>query len=406
MTKHATDMTVMSVVCALAVAQQLGCEESTGAAQGSPTSNTAGTMSAGGTGTTDGGAAGSVSSSTAGTSGAGGAVTTAGSSSIGTGGSGAESGGTMGGGGGSAGTTSSGLVPTEANLKIAFAGDMDDGSGYQAVAQLIEDEGAHAFHTTGDMTYSDDPDAWWSATEAVLGPSFPVFLARGNHDDNSWSGFLPKAANHLGDAQRTAGAHDAAYKTVFKGLSMVAIRKGDTADDVHGLFAGDDHLWKMCVWHQNMAAMQIGGKGDEMGWGVYEACREEGAIIVTGHEHSYERTKTLVSTELQSVDGACSDGASLCIGPGRTFVTVTGLGGASIRDQQRCTPSADTPPFPSLDTSDASCPIWAAIYTSNQGANYGAQFFEFNVGGDPNKASGYFKTIDGDVIDTFDILHD
>ena len=87
-------------------------------------------------------------------------------------------------------------------------------------------------------------------------------------------------------------------------------------------------------------------------------------------------------------------------------MTVSGLGGTGIRDQQRCAPAADTAPFPSLNTDDTSCPIWASIYTSNQGATYGAQFIEFNVDGDPNKARGYFKNIEGEVIDTFDVQHD
>jgi hypothetical protein len=38
-----------------------------------------------------------------------------------------------------------------------------------------------------------------------------------------------------------------------------------------------------------------------------------------------------------------------------------------------------------------------------QGATYGALFIVFNVGGDTTKAQGYFKNIDGDVIDQFDI---
>lgn len=37
------------------------------------------------------------------------------------------------------------------------------------------------------------------------------------------------------------------------------------------------------------------------------------------------------------------------------------------------------------------------------GANYGAQF---NVGGDPKKATGYFKTISGTRIDDITITHD
>jgi hypothetical protein len=298
-------------------------------------------------------------------------------------------------------------VSTDANLKIAFAGDTADGTNWGNVLQLAIDEGAHAIVTTGDMTYDSDPAGWWSRTEGVVGQTFPVFLSRGNHDDGTWSGFAAEAANHLGGATRTAGPHDAAYKTVFKGLAIATIKKGDTGSTINGLLSGDDHIWRVCNWHQNQAKMQIGGKGDEMGWEVYDTCRAQGAIIMTGHEHSYERTKTMTSAVNQTIDSSCSSGSSLCVGPNRTFVTVTGLGGNSIRDQSRCTPASTTAPYPSLNTSDASCPIWASIYTSNQGATqYGAAFVTFNVDGNPKKARGYFKTTGGTVVDSYDILHD
>lgn len=193
---------------------------------------------------------------------------------------------------------------------------------------------------------------------------------------------------------------------MFRGLSIGTIKLGDTATSVNNLFASDNCLWRVCSWHQNMAKMQVGGKGDEMGWPVYEACRQQGAIIMSGHEHTYHRTKTLTNTQTQIIDTTCSGGSSLCVGAGRTFVNVVGLGGTGIRNQVRCTPSSTTVPFPSLNTSDASCPIWAAIYTSDQGANYGAQFITFNVGGNPKKATGYFKNISGATVDTFTITHD
>ena len=59
--------------------------------------------------------------------------------------------------------------------------------------------------------------------------------------------------------------------------------------------AQSDATWKICAWHKNQQAMQVGGKSDEVGWSAYEACREAGALIATGHEHTYERTKTLTS---------------------------------------------------------------------------------------------------------------
>ena len=316
----------------------------------------------------------------------------------GTGGSGA------GGSGGSAG--SPGGISTDPGLKVAFVGDTSDSTNYSNVLNLVKNEGAAALVIAGDMTYDADPNGWWATTESVLGQTFPVFLARGNHDDTSWSGFLPEAANHLGGATRVNGPHNAAYKTLFRGLNLVTIRKGDTDTTISNLFGTDTHLWKVCYWHQNQNKMQVGAKSDEMGWAVYEMCRQKGAIIVTGHEHTYHRTKTMTDVTLQIIDPYCSSGSSVCVGPNRTFVSVVGTGGTGLRSQVRCTPTASTAPYASLNTSDPSCPIWASIYTTNQGATYGAQFIVYNVDGNPKKARSYFKNINGVVIDSFDIFRD
>jgi predicted phosphodiesterase len=299
-----------------------------------------------------------------------------------------------------------GTVPTDPNLKIAFVGDTADGNNWKSVLTLVQNEGAAAVMVAGDMTYDADPAGWWTATESKVGQTWPVFLARGNHDDSSWSGFLGEAANHLGGATRTNGPHNAAYKTVYRGLTLINIKKGDTATTINNLVGSDNHIWKVCGWHQNQNKMQVGGKGDEMGWGVYEACRQQGAIIITGHEHTYHRTKTMTSTTNQTIDSSCATGNHLCVGPNRTFVTVVGTGGTGLRSQVRCTPTSSTAPFPSLNTSDPSCPIWASIYTTNQGAKFGALFITFNVDGNQKKAHAYFKNISGTTIDTYDIFAD
>jgi predicted phosphodiesterase len=288
-------------------------------------------------------------------------------------------------------------VSTDKNLKVAMVGDTDHYANYQHVLELVKSEGAQALLVNGDMTYSSNPTAFWDMTDSVLGADFPVFIARGNHDDDSWPSFQPRALSHLGGAERIAGAHDSNYKTIFHGLSVVAIRKGDTADKISSLLKDDPHAWKICQWHQNQKTMQVGGKSDEMGWGVYEACRQAGAIIQTGHEHSYERTRTLIDTSTQTVDPSCNSATDLCVGPGRTFVTVTGLGGSSVRPQLLCLPST----FPYGCKGE-----WGSIYTSNQGATYGVQFMTFNVNGSPKKAKGYFKDLNGVTADQFSVTYD
>ncbi|MBI4674319.1 MAG: hypothetical protein HY741_21970 [Chloroflexi bacterium] len=198
--------------------------------------------------------------------------------------------------------------------------------------------------------------------------------------------------------------NDEMYAVTFKGLKIVFVgeageRAGDStyAPFIERQLAGDDHLWKICSWHKNQKAMQIGGKSDDMGWKVYETCKAHGAIIATAHEHSYHRTKTLTNIQDQIVDPDWSDPNRLRVAPGATFVFVSGLGGKSIRDQERCLPT--TYPYGCKGE-------WAKIYTRDQRARYGALFITFNVGGNSQRAEGYFKNVEGELVDEFEVIAD
>jgi hypothetical protein len=200
---------------------------------------------------------------------------------------------------------------------------------------------------------------------------------------------------------------DEMYSVTYRGLKMVFVGQdgasaGDTiyAPYIRSQLTTDNHIWKICSWHRDQNAMQVGDKDDEMGWKVYETCKDLGAIIATAHEHSYHRTKTLTSMQEQLVDPSCPDPDHLCVAkgsPGKSFVFVSGLGGREVRAQQRCVPASR--PYGCKGE-------WATIYTQTQGATFGALFITFNVDGDPRKAQGYFKNIDGQVVDAFDVRVD
>lgn len=299
----------------------------------------------------------------------------------------------------SAVSTGTGASATE--VKVAFIGDSGNGSAFQSVLDLALAEQVDAVVHNGDFDYGLDPDAFFATVDAKMGASFPYFVAVGNHDAPAWNEYSVYAAAHF----RAAGVTlddpnllDQKFAFVYQGIRFVFV--GENGENEEFAQFIDDQLdpnedaWKVCGWHKNQRAMQIGGKGDEMGWDVYENCRLNGAIVTTGHEHSYERTKTLTEMESQTVDDTCSAPNQLCVGPGKTFAVVSGLGGVGIRDQERCLPT--TPPYGCNGE-------WASIFASDQDANYGALFIIFNAGGDPKKAHGYFKSVDGRIIDEFDV---
>lgn len=299
-------------------------------------------------------------------------------------------------------------VATEPNLKIAFIGDVGNGPDQRAVLNLIKSEGVHAVLHQGDFDYHADPVGFWSSVDEILGANFPYFVSVGNHDVDNWpTTAKPSYSRYLLDRLMRTGIspdslelNNEMYSLTFKGLKVVFVGEEKGAGDsvyapyIKAQLKSDNHIWKVCSWHRNMSAMQVGNKTDDMGWGVYEACRENGAIIATAHEHSYERTKTLTSVRNQTVDPDSPDPNRLVVAPGKTFSFVSGLGGESIRVQNRCLPAA--PPYGCKGE-------WAKIYTSNQNAQFGALFITFNVNGDPNTAHGYFKTISGQIVDKFDV---
>jgi hypothetical protein len=300
-----------------------------------------------------------------------------------------------------------GPIPTDPNLKVAFIGDTGNGSGFRRVLGLIKSEGAHLVLHQGDFDYADNARKYFATIDSILGPDFPFFAAVGNHDVETWpegcsdrdgcyATFLKARMARIGVKPDDPNLNDQMYSVTYRGLKVVFVGEivGGRSEFMRDQLATDAHVWKICSWHRNQQAMQVGGKRNEMGWSVYETCKDLGAIIATAHEHSYQRTRTLTSMKDQIVDASCSDPNTICVAKGKSFVFVSGLGGHSVRDQERCLPAT----FPYGCKGE-----WANIYTSNQGATFGALFITFNVGGDPTKAQGYFKNITGHIVDRFEI---
>jgi hypothetical protein len=124
-------------------------------------------------------------------------------------------------------------------------------------------------------------------------------------------------------------------------------------------------------------------------------------MIVTGHEHSYHRTKTLIDMTNQTVDPEWNDPAHLKVAPGSTFVVVSGIAGESIRDQERCLPAV----YPYGCKGE-----WGKIYTTSSPASegghpsHGALFCTFHPKGRLDFATCEFKTIAGKIVDRFDVV--
>jgi hypothetical protein len=286
--------------------------------------------------------------------------------------------------------------PPAGTVTIAFIGDQawepaGRYEGPRAVLRLIKEEGADAVLHQGDFDCRDDPAAWVQMIDDELGPDFPYFVSVGNHDVRMWEGAggykerMEQRARRLGfEWDGELGAMSSLY---FEGIHLLFGAPGTLgsdksvyADYFDRQLAEDPSTWRICSWHKNQRAMQVGGKGDDTGWAVYEACRAGGAVIATGHEHSYSRTHLLSDMEHQTI---ASTSDTLRLTRGASFVFVSGLAGRRIRDQER---GGDW---------------WASVYTTDQDAKHGALFGVFNVDGRSDLAYFYLKDIEGNVADAF-----
>lgn len=282
---------------------------------------------------------------------------------------------------------------------------------------MIKDENVDMVMHQGDFDYEDNPEKWNQQINEILGPNFPYFASIGNHDFAAWPQYQKKLLDRLDKIEGAECFDDlgvssaCTYKGLFFILSGVGTKRYGYPKNLsevipwrlrywfnvlpsqflYSLYikrqlAKDNSSWRICSWHKNQRLMQVGGKLDGTGWNVYEECRKGGAIIATGHEHSYSRTYLMENFEEQIV---ASTSNTLEIEKGKTFAFVSGLGGKSIRNQ--------------VDEI-ASKPWWAAVYTSEQDVNYGALFCIFDINKTKNKAYCYFKDIDGNVPDDFYII--
>ncbi len=284
-------------------------------------------------------------------------------------------------------------------LTVAFIGDQGLTSNSRAVLRMIKQQGTDMVLHQGDLSYRRDADAWDAMINDILGEDFPYFASIGNHDRRAWRGprgFQAKLRARLARIEGARCSGDlgvrsaCSYRGLFFILSGIGTEPKGSADAprhvayIKDQLAQTDAAWRICSWHKNQGAMQLGGKRDDVGWQAYEACREGGAIVATAHEHSYSRTHLMDHFRSRSV---ASRSTILVIEKGKSFVFVSGLGGKSIRDQER---DGDW---------------WAVRYTKDQGADYGALFCTFNANGDADRAQCHFRDISGRVPDRFEIIN-
>ena len=305
-------------------------------------------------------------------------------------------------------------------LKVAFISDSESMVKFDEVLELIKAEGAELVLEQADY---GEMQQWEATINTILGPDFPYLGPAYSFKwpDNPRVQFFLDRIDKMGGefSEPPPGGGDeysakGSYSVAWRGLKLVFSTAVGHADWTREALMGDTHTWRICSWHEGRADFTPGGKGDSTSLEAYKACAEYGAIIANGNDHLYGRTCTLVDMANPSnkYGADCSPANQLRLGPGSTFVFVSGLAGHNWREYRE-----------DLHDDDG---WWGTIYTSTRycrdnctrpnlsgqdrnnditpyNIEFGALFITFNVNGNPNQAHGYFKTLQGELIDEFDI---
>jgi hypothetical protein len=233
----------------------------------------------------------------------------------------------------------------------------------------------------------------------VVNDDFPIVGAIGNHDELQWSGYQSMFARRFA----ASGLNQTCYGVVgvhtvcnYKGLTIVSSGIGtaqsnqsagvEFASSAFQALGSSFHGWRICSWHKNQRLFQIGGKSDEVGYEIYDLCRQNAAVISTGHEHSYCRTKTMTSFATQTFVEPVNN--TVTVSAGTTVSWVSGVSGQQVRTQ---------------DATLAANPWWASALSASSAPalKSGALICKFNYNGQVDLAYCYFKQVDGVVREEF-----
>lgn len=311
--------------------------------------------------------------------------------------------------------------------KIAIIGDSGNTNSFTEVLKLIKRQKASLVLHAGDLGYDelnpDSPQKWNQQVNDTLGSQFPYFFVVGNHDIKQWyslkTGYHEILKKRLNDSKLSCvpgqnNLRNLGIKTSCQFNDLLVVGSGvGTLESNHPAYIEDalvknrDIPWKICLWHKNQRDMQPGDKTDEVGWEVYQNCQKYGAMILTGHEHSYGRTLTLTDIGNRNKGhGVTGLPDKINLGPSSTFVAVSGLAGRTMRpydceihDDNTWWGSIVTSNYLKLngtDTYGPFCQEERAPLKKN-----GVLFITLNYQNNNQQALGEFITTDDQILDSF-----
>ncbi len=286
-------------------------------------------------------------------------------------------------------------APSPTNVHFTAAGDVGMSSSTTGgVLDGLAAADPDAHFALGDLSYgtTGQEQAWCDFVKARVGEGFPFELLTGNHESNGLNGnindFSACLPNQLPGLTGTYGRQYSVdvpqedplvrFVMISPGLQFPdgttwtytagSARFNWTAAAIDG--ARDAGIpWVVVGMHK--PCLSMGVYGCDVGHGLINMLLAKKVdVVLSGHEHMYQRTKQIglgtgcSSLAVNSFDADCIvDGdSSMVAGAGTVFATIGSGGVTPLRD---------------VDTSDSEAGYFAAVSGANQNPVHG--FGDFDV---------------------------
>ena len=294
-----------------------------------------------------------------------------------------------------------GIAPGAASVHFTAAGDYASATSAQSVLSGIKNAGPDLNLALGDLSYgtTGQEQAWCDFVTQTVGAGFPFELVSGNHESNGQNGnindFSACLPNQLPGAVGTYGREY--YVDVPQGaplIRFIMISPGLPFSNGTWTYAsGTSHY----TWTQNAID---GARAANVPWvvvGMHKPCLTMGQyacdpgsdllnllvskrvdLVLSGHEHLYQRTKQLatgggctsITPGVYAAGCVANAGNTLTKGAGTVFATV-GTGGNTNYD---INPNDSEAGYFATAYGSSAAPLWGLLDVTATSTQLNANF--------------------------------
>eukprot|EP01127_Copromyxa_protea_P020570 TRINITY_DN68_c0_g1_i1.p1 TRINITY_DN68_c0_g1~~TRINITY_DN68_c0_g1_i1.p1 ORF type:complete len:404 (-),score=92.90 TRINITY_DN68_c0_g1_i1:101-1312(-) len=312
------------------------------------------------------------------------------------------------------------IVETYETITVAFIGDTVLDPPKEELVTLLEKNNIDFLFHGGDIAYIKDAKAAWSSfVDLDFLRSVPIVATAGNADVAEWNMFTSVLKTHNDQTSasqegkfRCSGIAGLQSSCTADGIVVVQIvtepsmRKAAEAAGFrlpmnNNKFIKDtfqatkNTTLRVCHFHHPFVDYKVDmPRTDIVNVVEYDTCRQQGAMIVSAHDHIYARTKLMINYETHRMFRPTKpDEEPFKLRGGNSFSVISGLGGKSTV---------------AVNPQLAGTAWWAKVWPENdhptRNSQVGALICTVPTTPDVGKVECRFESGEGETIDSFSFV--